>query len=111
MGELEAEFEWDDVKNRSNVRKHGIAFEESIHVFGDDDRLNEPAHSVVGEVRHQTIGRPTPDATLIVIHTRRFNDLGGPVIRVISARPASRKERQRYDKARKDRSLQSQAAD
>ncbi len=105
------EFEWDELKNRSNRQKHGIGFEEAIVIFKDDGRLTEVGHQVAGERRDQTIGRAQADITLLVVHTRRFKDGGRLVTRVISARPASRKERQRYDEARKNRPLQTKGPD
>lgn len=88
------DFEWDEAKNAANVRKHGIDFADAMTIFeawtltAIDDRLD------YGEVRSVSIG---PMANLLiatVIHTDRSNR-----IRLISARPASTKERQRYETA------------
>ena len=84
-------FEWDEAKNEANIRKHGVSFETAQRIFGGpvptwvDDRKD------YGEIRHVSIGKVDKMAVVVVAHT----DRDGP-IRVISARPASRKERQSY---------------
>lgn len=92
------EFEWNPNKNRTNLIKHRIAFEDALDVFDDPYELTEPAKSVAGEPREQTIGFVEQLAILLVIHTRRDRLDGTEVTRIISARPASRKERQRYER-------------
>ncbi len=83
-------FEWDEEKNAANVQKHGIDFEEAIHVFEDDDRIEiyDAAHSGE-EDRYNTIGMVKD--VLFVVYTERRE-----VIRIISARPATRRERSIY---------------
>jgi uncharacterized DUF497 family protein len=49
-------FEWDEVKNRMNWLKHGIGFEEAMHVFDDHYALVEQDRIEDGESRWQTIG-------------------------------------------------------
>ncbi|MHA6730011.1 BrnT family toxin [Devosia sp. A369] len=56
-----------------------------------------PAKTVAGEARFKTIGRFGPEAILLVVHTRREMS-AGHLIRIISARPASRAERKRYER-------------
>lgn len=100
------EYEWDEVKNRTNFIKHGVRFETAIRVFEDPVQLNEPARPVHGEARTQTIGLVAGIAVLLVVHTERRHDEGTIVMRLISARKASRKERLRYDRHDpQDRSL------
>ncbi len=93
------EFEWDDSKNQSNRRKHGIAFEDAIEVFDDLAELTLPARTVAGETRWQTIGL-VRNTVLIVVYTYRTNMLGERIPRVISARQASRTERADYERAK-----------
>jgi uncharacterized DUF497 family protein len=93
------EFEWDEEKNQSNLRKHGIAFEDAIEVFEDPSGLTEHGRTVSGEDRRQTIGTAATLAVLFVVHTLR-NLSEGVVVRIISARPASRRERKRYESKR-----------
>lgn len=87
------EFQWDRVKADSNLLKHGVSFEEAATVFADEGSLtiDDPAHSAE-EARFVTIGSSYQNKTLVVVHTER-----GDAIRIISARPASRKERQTYE--------------
>jgi uncharacterized DUF497 family protein len=84
------DFEWDADKNAENQAKHGISFEEAIHIFFDgpiltkiDDREDD------GDVRTISMGMLSPDAVLVVVHTDR-----GEKIRLISACKANRRERQ-----------------
>jgi uncharacterized DUF497 family protein len=86
-------FEWDDRKGKANARKHDIGFEEASTVFGDRLSLTirDPAHSQVEE-RFVTIGTSHRGKLLVVVHTER-----GDNIRVISARPASKRERRTYE--------------
>ena len=88
-------FEWDPHKARTNLVKHGIAFEEAATVFGDPSSLtiSDPEHSVAEE-RYVTVGKAFADKLLVVVHTDR-----GDNIRVISARAASRRERKFYEKS------------
>ena len=80
-------FEWDDEKNEINKRKHGISFEVALYVFADENRLEEK-HSDE-EDRYISIG--FVNGVLVVVHTDREN-----AIRIISARPADKRERRKY---------------
>jgi uncharacterized DUF497 family protein len=86
-------FEWDTNKARRNLGKHGVSFEESSSVFGDPLSLTvpDPVHSKVEE-RFVTLGTSHRGNLLVVVHTER-----GDNIRIISARPASRRERRTYE--------------
>ncbi len=92
------EFEWDENKNRANFKKHGVRFEAAIAVFDDPAELSEPGRAVNAETRTQTMGFVAGVAVLFVVHTDRRNVEGVPVVRLISARRASRKERARFDR-------------
>ena len=89
----ELHFEWDLNKSRSNILKHGIAFEEATTIFGDPRSITieDSKHSKI-ERRYVTIGVSFRVRTLVVIHTERGNN-----IRIISARLASRNERRTYE--------------
>jgi uncharacterized DUF497 family protein len=95
---LKAVFEWDARKAGANLAKHGVAFEEAATVFGDPDALDGPdiRHSS-DEARFLRLGRSMLGRVLIVAYTLRTS---GHVeaIRIISARRASRRERQAYDR-------------
>ena len=89
-------FEWDDHKDRSNQKKHGLAFADALSVF-DDPRLlslfDEP-HSQAEE-RWVTLGRSSFGLVCVVSHTYRTKD-GEECIRIISARPATKDEELQY---------------
>lgn len=89
-------FEWDPEKDANNRRKHGISFEMAKLVFFDPLARTEQDRIEEGEYRWQTIG--TVDGLLVVIvaHTVRAND-EGEVIRIVSARRATPRERRRYE--------------
>ena len=93
-------FEWDPAKAAANRRKHGVDFEDAIHVFEDPwalfvaDRADE-----TGQIRWQAIGLAGGVAVLLVAHTIQ-EDGGDEVVRLISARRATREERKRYEKSR-----------
>jgi uncharacterized DUF497 family protein len=85
------EFEWDANKNLLNRQKHGIRFEDAIHIFDDENRIEQPdVRNEYGEERWKTIGLVF-GIVFSVIFTMR--DIA---IRIISARRASRKEREEY---------------
>ena len=87
-------FEWDENKNRINLEKHGITFEEASTVFFDDRAIlfDDPEHSI-DEDRFLLLGMSETAKVCIVCHCYRESDT---VIRIISARQATRKEEQRY---------------
>ena len=87
------EFEWSPVKAASNVKKHGVSFEEARSVFEDEEALliPDPEHSV-GEERFVLLGVSAASRLVVVIHCER----GPDVIRIISARKADRTERAAY---------------
>lgn len=88
-------FEWDAAKAQSNVRKHGVTFEEAASVFSDAlaYTFNDPDHSI-GESRFLTFGMSQWGQVLAVIHTER-----GHAIRIISARKATKQERVIYEQS------------
>jgi hypothetical protein len=81
-------FEWDTNKARTNVAKHSVSFEETTTVFGDPLSLTipDPDHSQT-EDRFIILGRSHWPRLLVVVPAER-----GDAIRIISARPASRRE-------------------
>jgi len=87
-------FEWDQRKNTANKRKHGISFEEAATVFSDDNALllSDPEHSDE-EDRFLLLGLSVSLRTLVVCHCYRKD---AKVIRIISARKATRNERTQY---------------
>ena len=89
-------FGWDENKNRLNLKKHGITFEEASTVFFDDNAIlfDDPAHSIE-EDRFILLGMSETAKLCVVCHCYRESDT---VIRIISARQATRREGNRYVK-------------
>ena len=88
------EFEWHADKATSNLRKHGVGFEDAARVFLDPDRIETfDGRNSYGEDRWKTVGLVEP-ALLAVVYTVRGK--GGDVIRIISARKADANERAQY---------------
>jgi uncharacterized DUF497 family protein len=99
-------FEWDPAKAESNVRKHGVFFEDAIYVFDDPLAFAQMDFTSHDEVRWRTIGTVHGHVLLVVVHTERFVAEGGhtvEVMRIISARQADAKERRRYEIEARDR--------
>jgi len=88
-------FEWDERKNASNKRKHGVSFEEAETVFYDDRAVLRDDPDKEEEDRFILLGLSAGLRTLVVCHCYREGD---SVIRIISARKAHREERRDYDK-------------
>jgi uncharacterized DUF497 family protein len=87
-------FEWDSRKATANFNKHAISFEDAATVFLDPlaTTFPDPDHSR-GENREITIGYTMKGRLVFVSHCERGNR-----IRIISARPATRTERDQYEK-------------
>ena len=89
-------FEWDDDKNESNQRKHGISFETAALVFEDPDRLLFIERIEEGEERWHAIGSVRGTYLfLTVVHTYAEEEAEA-VVRIISARRATSHERKLY---------------
>ena len=88
-------FEWDEQKNKSNRRKHGIWFEEAQSVFDDPagHLFYDPEHSE-DEERFVLLGMSSGARTLVVVHCYRTSE---SLVRIISARKASKKELRFYE--------------
>ncbi len=87
-------FEWDTNKARRNLQIHGVSFDEASTAFGDTLSLtiHDPLHSNEEE-RFILIGNSARNRLLVVVHTERRS-----TIRIISARKATKKERNQYEK-------------
>ncbi len=86
-------FEWDPEKAKKNEHIHGISFDEASTIFSDDLSLliYDPLHSE-SEDRFIIIGKSYKNRLLVVVHVDR-----GDRIRIISARKATKKEREQYE--------------
>ena len=93
------EFEWDERKDRENRRKHGISFEEAETVFFDENAVEfyDDEHSQ-SEDRFLMLGVSGKLRVLLVCHCLRES---GTVIRIISARKATKKEQEFYPRGAK----------
>lgn len=87
-------YEWDPEKEQSNIAKHGVSFAFAERIFEGPVVTVEDVRFDYGEVRSISIGRVDGLVVLTVVHTDRDGRT-----RIISARPASRKERMRYERA------------
>jgi uncharacterized protein len=86
-------FEWDRRKADSNLKKHGVSFQEAASIFADalSITIPDPDHSA-SEARFFDLGLSHRNRLLVVSYTER-----GEVIRIISVRRASRSERKYYE--------------
>jgi uncharacterized DUF497 family protein len=88
------QFIWDPTKARTNLRKHGVAFEEALTVFFDDlARISDDPDHSVGEYREIITGYSAAGRLLLVSFTERADD----VVRIINARTADPDERRDYE--------------
>ncbi len=87
-------FEWDENKNQTNKRKHGVSFDEAESIFADENALliHDPDHSA-DEDRFVLLGLSGKFRMLVVCHCYRSSD---EIIRIISARKADKDEEQQY---------------
>ena len=91
-------FEWDKTKESINIQKHGVGFEEASYVFSDIYALSryDDEHSE-DEDRWVLLGKSLSETLLLVVHT--FRDKNGvEFTRIISARKATKKEKQAYQR-------------
>jgi len=88
------EFEWNPAKADSNKRKHGVSFDEAMSIFYDEcaTQFYDDAHSEL-EDRFLMLGLSSGSRVLMVCH---YEEDAGNVIRIISARKATKSERRFY---------------
>ena len=88
-------YQWDVAKARSNLRKHGIDFADAVGVFEDEWAFTCKEEEIAGEFRYATLGMDFLGRIVVVASTYRGDD-----IRLISARPATPRERKHYEQGR-----------
>ena len=90
-------FSWNSEKNKRNMKKHSVSFEEAVTVFYDEEALviYDDEHSET-EDRFVIIGTSNLLRTLVVCHYFRHEDTE---IRIISARKANIEERKQYERS------------
>jgi len=91
-------FVWDERKSRSNLAKHKVSFETAILVFQGPFAISIQDRIVEGEERWQTLGVVGGVVILLVAHTYEEAE-GEEVIRILSARKATPREREFYEQA------------
>ena len=96
---MEIEFSWDEHKAETNLKKHGVAFEDATLVFYDAHAVFKQDRFENGEYRWQAIGLVHGQTVLLVAHTVQDHN-GIDHIRIISARQAEKKERKQYEQNR-----------
>ncbi|HEY3800764.1 MAG TPA: BrnT family toxin [Caulobacteraceae bacterium] len=90
------EFDWDPRKAQSNLAKHGVSFEAAMGVFADPLALSR-LDDEPGEERWITLGLASAGRLLLVVHTHIEHSDDRIAIRIISARPATRREARQYE--------------
>ena len=88
-------FDWDPLKAESNLKKHKVSFEKAITAFDDPFALRaiDQIHSTTKEMREWLLGKADAGVLVIVFTVRQPGD----IYRIISARPAKKRERRRYE--------------
>ena len=90
----ELRFEWDRLKAESNKQKHGVSFDEAQTAFYDENaRLRHDSEHSIDEERYVLLGMSSSLRLLVVCH---FYQEDIELIRIISARKATKRERQQY---------------
>jgi uncharacterized DUF497 family protein len=89
--------EWDAVKDRANRTKHGVDFATAARVFADPDLvIVEDRTADNGERRWHALGLAGAQPLLVVVHVYREAENGEEIVRIISARKASKREGRLY---------------
>ena len=90
-------FEWDLKKAKSNLKKHHVSFEQAAEIFIDQLSVSifDDEHSI-DEDRWITIGKTKSENVIVVIHTFKEVNTDQVLIRIISARKATKNERKQY---------------
>ena len=91
------EFEWNPDKNDSNIQKHGVSFETATQVFADPLHVSIQDRIENGEERWQTLGMVQSYTLLLVAHLVWDETDSTEVVRIISAREATPRERKLYE--------------
>lgn len=87
-------YEWDEIKYKKNLLKHGVRFEDAQTVFADDHAIEIEDTSSANELRFVMVGMSSSKGILTVVYCERHED----TIRIISARKATKSEKGEYEK-------------
>lgn len=98
MSTTDYEFDWDDNKAAINLDKHGVDFREAMTVILDPLAMTffDAEHSQ-DEERWISVGRSSEGALLLLVHTFTATGPSSALVRIISARAATRNERRQYE--------------
>ena len=92
-------FNWNEEKAESNLRKHGVSFEEAATAFGDAGaKIYDDEEHSDDEERFLLVGYSKFSRLLLICHCLRGRD--DDIVRIISARKANNQERQKYEDKR-----------
>jgi uncharacterized protein len=93
------EFDWDPAKARANLAKHKVSFDEAMTVFDDPLALSRPDASAHGSVEERwiTIGLSRGIRLVLVVHTHVEIGRDRIYVRIISARPPTKREKRQYE--------------
>lgn len=96
---MQYNFEWDPIKAKANISKHGVTFEHATAVFNDPIALTilDADNSNENEERWVTLGQVNGQHYLVVVHTYRDEQEDSITIRLISARHATKHEIKQYE--------------
>lgn len=95
---FEYRFEWDPIKAARNAKEHGVTFEQTATVFLDARLLSQiDDEHEEDEERWLSLGLDKSARLLVVCHTYRDVTTRSAVIRIISARKATRRETKNYE--------------
>jgi uncharacterized DUF497 family protein len=88
-------FIWDPKKAKSNLKKHGVSFEEATTIFDDPfaDFIPDPDHSSHAEERQIALGESKDNKIVVVVHVELIE---GELFRIVSARKATDREELSY---------------
>lgn len=91
-------FEWDENKNKENIKKHGVSFQDAQEVFDDPFHLSllDKRFDYFDE-RWITIGITKGQQIVVVGHLYYFDERGEEIVRIITARKGTKKERENYE--------------
>lgn len=90
-------YRWDPAKAASNLRKHGVSFEEAVEVFEDPLGYTEQDRIVDGEQRWQATGMSRRFVLLVVAYATWDDEQNIEIVRIVSARRAEKHERKAYE--------------
>lgn len=92
------DFEWDTKKARNNIRKHKVSFERAATIFRDQNLLSIPDEEHrESEERWVTMGLDETGILLVISYKFESTEAGVSRIRIISARKATRSEKEQYE--------------